>query len=92
MDEQAYRLPNLVLSFQLTIKSDRDEMEGVTHLRHATTRPRQLPSTIRKSYGNPLNFQRHGRWKSRRSVRSYRCTVVRSRVGFATAQISNRRG
>jgi len=28
MDEQVYRLPNLVLSFQLTIKSDRDEVEG----------------------------------------------------------------
>jgi serine/threonine-protein kinase RsbW len=28
MDEQVYRLPNLVLSFQLTIKSDRDEAEG----------------------------------------------------------------
>jgi len=28
MNEQVYRLPNLVLSFQLTIKSDRDEVEG----------------------------------------------------------------
>jgi hypothetical protein len=28
MDEQVYRLPNLVLSFQLTIKSDRDEVEA----------------------------------------------------------------
>ena len=27
MDEQVYRLPNLVLSFQVTIKSDRDEVE-----------------------------------------------------------------
>lgn len=39
----------------------------------------QLPSTIRRSYGNPLNFRRHGRWKSRGSVRHYRCTVVRSK-------------
>jgi serine/threonine-protein kinase RsbW len=30
MDEQVFRLPNLVLSFQLTIKSDRDEVEGAT--------------------------------------------------------------
>ena len=29
MDQQVYRLPKLVLSFQLTIKSDRDEVEGV---------------------------------------------------------------
>jgi serine/threonine-protein kinase RsbW len=28
MDEQVYRLPNLVLSFQLTIKSDRDQVEA----------------------------------------------------------------
>src|SRR5271170_915145 len=30
MDEQMYRLPNLVLSFQLTIKSDSDEVEAAS--------------------------------------------------------------
>ena len=35
MDEQVCFLPNLVLSFQLTIKSDRDEVEAA--LREALT-------------------------------------------------------
>jgi len=79
MNEQVYRSPNLLLSFQVTIKSGWSPVGTSTaRLCRTTTQPHRLPSTIRKSYGDPLNFRRRSRWKSRRLVRRYRCTVVRS--------------